>query len=157
MGRFTKLVHNGIEFGMLRAIGEGIDLLARYHEPLPLGEVVRCWTHGSVIRGWLIELMERAYREEGGLKSIPYDIEDTGEVIWRVSDVLRMQTAVPVIALAVMQVLVSCDLEQNWAEAIAMMRHGCGDHPYGADDSIAQERAAGRVGDIYRPAEHEER
>lgn len=63
-GRFTKLVHNGIEFGMLQAIGEGIDLLEHYRDRLDTAEVFRCWRHGSVIRSWLIDLMEVACRAE---------------------------------------------------------------------------------------------
>jgi 6-phosphogluconate dehydrogenase len=150
-GHFVKLVHNGIEFGMLQAIGEGVDLLERYHAPLNVADVLGCWTNGSVIRGWLIELMEREYRAAGGLKEIPPFVEDTGEVNWLVSDALRMQTAVPVIAQAVMQLFVSRDNQQNWARAVAMMRHGFGQHPYGPEESIARERTQGRVGDIYRP------
>jgi 6-phosphogluconate dehydrogenase len=70
-GHFTKLVHNGIEFGMLQAIGEGVDLLERYRDRLDTAEVIRCWRHGSVIRSWLIDLMEEAYRAEGGTQKIP--------------------------------------------------------------------------------------
>lgn len=66
-GHFTKLVHNGIEFGMLQAIGEGVDLLENYRDKLDIAEVLRCWRHGSVIRSWLIDLMEEAYRAEEGL------------------------------------------------------------------------------------------
>jgi 6-phosphogluconate dehydrogenase len=102
-GHFVKLVHNGIEFGMLQAIGEGIDLLEHYHEHLPIADVLRCWCHGSVIRSWLVELMELAYRENGGLKAIPPYVEDTGEVDWLVDDALRMEVPVPVIAQSVMQ------------------------------------------------------
>src|SRR5690606_4131015 len=68
-GHFVKLVHNGIEFGMLQAIGEGIALLEYYrtkHSGIDVAEVLRCWNHGSVIRSWLIELMGRSYRQEGG-------------------------------------------------------------------------------------------
>ena len=154
-GHFVKLVHNGIEFGMLQAIGEGVNLLERYHERLNVADVLRCWTNGSVIRGWLIELMEREYRTAGGLQKIPPFVEDTGEVNWLVSDALRMQTAVPVIAQAVMQLFTSRDEQQNWARAVAMMRHGFGQHPYGREESIARERTQGRVGDIYRPGDDE--
>ena len=79
-GHFAKLVHNGIEFGMLQAIGEGVDLLERYRDKLEIAEVLRCWRHGSVIRSWLIDLMEEAYRSDGGTDGIPAYVEDTGEV-----------------------------------------------------------------------------
>jgi 6-phosphogluconate dehydrogenase len=150
-GHFTKLVHNGIEFGMLQAIGEGIDLLENYRDNLNIADVLKCWRHGSVIRSWLIDLMEAAYRDEGGLEKIPPYVEDTGEVNWLVNDAIRMEVPVPVISQAVMQLFASRDEKKHWARAIAMMRHGFGGHPYGADASIVRERREGRVGDFFPP------
>jgi 6-phosphogluconate dehydrogenase len=147
-GHFVKLVHNGIEFGMLQAIGEGVDLLERYREQLPIADVLRCWRHGSVIRSWLVDLMEDAYRGGNGLASIPAFVEDTGEVNWLVDDALRMEVAIPVIAQSVMQLLSSRDKQMNWARAIAAMRHGFGGHPFGADEHIARERRKGRIGNF---------
>lgn len=149
-GHFTKLVHNGIEFGMLQAIGEGIDLLERYRDRLDVAEVLRCWRHGSVIRSWLIDLMEEAYREQGGLAGVPPFVDDTGEVNWLVDDALHMEVPVPVIAQAVMQLFASRDDRKNWARAIAMMRHGFGGHRYGADEAVVRERREGRVGGFPR-------
>jgi 6-phosphogluconate dehydrogenase len=144
-GHFTKLVHNGIEFGMLEAIGEGLQLLERYPQPLPIKDVLAAWRHGSVIRSWLIDLMESAYRHEGGLDAVPPLVEDTGEVNWLVADALQMEVPVPVIALAAMQLAASRDRGKQWARAIAMMRKGFGGHPYGPDESIAEERRTSRV------------
>jgi len=149
-GHFTKLVHNGIEFGMLQAIGEGVDLLVNYRDKLDIAEVLKCWRNGSVIRSWLIDLMEEKYRTEGSLEKIPAYVEDTGEVNWLVNDALHMEVPVPVISQAVMQLFTSRDEKKNWARAIAMMRHGFGGHPYGADESIVRERQEGRVGDFLR-------
>ena len=148
-GHYTKLVHNGIEFGMLQAIGEGMDLLGHYQDKLDIAEVLRCWRHGSVIRSWLIDLMEAGYRSEGGLEKIPSFVEDTGEVNWLVSDALKMEVPVPVIAQAVMQLFASRDDKKSWAKAIAMMRHGFGGHPYGPSQGIVRERREGRVGDFF--------
>lgn len=149
-GHFTKLVHNGIEFGMLQAIGEGIDLLENYRDKLNVADVLRCWRHGSVIRSWLVDLMESTYRSEGGLEAIPPYVEDTGEVNWLVNDAIRMEVPIPVISQAVMQLFTSRDDKKNWARAIAMMRHGFGGHPYGPDEPIVRERREGRVGDFFR-------
>ena len=149
-GHFTKLVHNGIEFGMLQAIGEGIDLLENYRVKLNVANILQSWRHGSVIRSWLIDLMEEVYRVEGGLDKIPPYVEDTGEVNWLVNDAIYMEVPVPVISQAVMQLFTSRDDKKYWARAIAMMRHGFGGHPYGADQSIARERREGRVGDLSR-------
>lgn len=145
-GHFVKLVHNGIEFGMLQAIGEGISLLECYRERLDVDKVLQCWQHGSVIRSWLIDLMEEQYRAEGGLEAIPPYIEDTGEVNWLVSDALKMEVSIPVISQSVMQLFTSRDQQKDWARAIAMMRHGFGGHPFGHDEAIVQERRRGQVG-----------
>jgi 6-phosphogluconate dehydrogenase len=144
-GHYTKLVHNGIEFGMLQAIGEGLQLLERYPGPLPVKDVLAAWRHGSVIRSWLIDLMASAYAHEGALDAVPPVVEDTGEVNWLVADALNMEVPVPVIAMAVMQLAASRDDGKEWARAIAMMRKGFGGHPYGRDGDIAEERRSSRV------------
>jgi 6-phosphogluconate dehydrogenase len=145
-GHFVKLVHNGIEFGMLQAIGEGMALLTNFREPLPIVPILQCWQHGSVIRSWLIELMDKMYREQGRLDAVPSYVEDTGEVNWLVDDALHMEVPIPVITQSVVQLLASRDRSKGAARAVAMMRHGFGGHPYGADLGIAHERHTGRVG-----------
>ncbi|MDP9476644.1 MAG: decarboxylating 6-phosphogluconate dehydrogenase [Actinomycetota bacterium] len=145
-GHFTKLVHNGIEFGMLQAIGEGVDLLERYRDDLDVAEVLRCYRHGSVIRSWLMDLMEAAYQENGGTGEIPAYVEDTGEVNWLVDDALHMEVPIPVISQSVMQLFASRDNEKTWARSIAMMRHGFGGHPYGPSQAEVRERREGRIG-----------
>ena len=145
-GHFVKLVHNGIEFGMLQAIGEGMDLLTHYREPLPIADILNNWQHGSVVRSWLVELMEKIYRQEGGMEKVPSYVEDTGEVNWLVDDALHMEVSIPVITQAVLQLVASRDDKHDSARAVAMMRHGFGGHPFGADAGIAHERHTGRVG-----------
>ena len=148
-GHFTKLVHNGIEFGMLQAIAEGMDLLEHYRDRLDIPQVLRCWRNGSVIRSWLIDLMEESYRSQGSLEKVSPYVEDTGEVNWLVHDALRMEVSVPVIAQAVMQLFTSRDNQRRGPRAIAMMRHGFGGHPFGPDAAIVRERREGRVGDYF--------
>jgi 6-phosphogluconate dehydrogenase len=149
-GHFTKLVHNGIEFGMLQAIGEGMDLLENFREHLDIKNILTCWNHGSVVRSWLMELMEKAYRDKNGMDSIPSYVEDTGEVNWLVNDALHMEVATPVISMSVIQLLASRDEKKNWARAIAMMRNGFGGHPFGKDDYIKKIRHTSRVGDFLK-------
>jgi 6-phosphogluconate dehydrogenase len=156
-GHYVKLVHNGIEFGMLQAIGEGIDLLEKFDAPLPIADVISCWRNGSVIRSWLVDLMHEAYLQKDGLEQVPAYIEDTGEVNWLVADAMRMEVPIPVIAQSVMQLFASRDDKKDWAKAIAMMRHGFGGHPYGPNDAIRHERVTSRVGDIYRPSSDDKR
>lgn len=152
-GHFVKLVHNGIEFGMLQAIAEGFDLLTHHHQPLDIGAVLQCWRHGSVVRSWLVDLLAEAYGADPHLEKPSTHVEDTGEVNWLVADAMRMEVPVPVIAQSVMQLSASRDRDRNWARAIVLMRRGFGGHPYGADAAIARERQQGRVGDIFRPGE----
>ena len=149
-GHFVKLVHNGIEFGMLQAIGEGVALLARHPSGLAIGEVLACWRHGSVIRSWLIDLMEEQFRRQGGL-AVPPVVDDTGEVNWLVDDAMRLDVPVPVIAQSVMQLVASRDRRGDSARAIAMMRHGFGGHPFGRDHAVTRERQGGRVGPFVAP------
>jgi 6-phosphogluconate dehydrogenase len=149
-GHFVKLVHNGIEFGMLQAIGEGMDLLSHYRENLNFPEILSCWNNGSVIRSWLIELMGKMYNENQGFSQVPSYIEDTGEVNWLINDALHMEVPVPVITLSVMQLFASREQNQIWAKAIAMMRHGFGGHPFGEDQGIKHERESGKVGDFLK-------
>ncbi|MCU7490593.1 MAG: decarboxylating 6-phosphogluconate dehydrogenase [Ignavibacteria bacterium] len=158
-GHFVKLVHNGIEFGMLEAIGEGMDMLERFREKLNINEVLHAWNHGSVIRSWLVELMEESYKDLRGMETVPPYVEDTGEVNWLVEDALHMEISIPVISQSVMQLFTSRDNQKNWARAIAMMRHGFGGHPYGENEGIKNERRFGRIGgylmedEKIRPAE----
>jgi 6-phosphogluconate dehydrogenase len=149
-GHFVKLVHNGIEFGMLQALGEGFELLARHPERLDIGGTLECWRHGSVIRGWLVDLLAQAYKADPQMKKPGTHIEDTGEVNWLVADALRMEVPVPVIAQAVMQLFQSRDKGKEWAKAVVAMRHGFGGHPYGEDEGIAKERRESRVGEIVK-------
>ncbi len=135
-----KLVHNGIEFGMLQAIGEGMNLLVKDGEELDLKALLSCWENGSVIRSWLVQLM-REQLEQKDLSAVPSFIEDTGEVNWLVTDAMKMEVSIPVIAQSVMQLIASRDNENSWAKAIAMMRHGFGGHPFGEDDHIKKRKS----------------
>lgn len=143
-GHLAKLVHNGIEFGMLQAIGEGLALLEGSGKPLRIPDILSCWRHGTVIRGWLIELMEQGYREEGGLDRVPSWVEDTGEVSWLVEDALRLEIPIPVITQSVVELFASRDQRRTASRAVALMRRGFGGHPLGPDAAIARERATGR-------------
>ena len=152
-GHFVKLVHNGIEFGMLQSIGEGMNLLEKFDQELPILPILACWQNGSVIRSWLIDLMKEQLTDLKSLDAVPGYIEDTGEVNWLISDAMRMEVPVPVMAQAVMQLFTSRDDKKDWARAIAMMRHGFGGHPFGPKPELQEDRQISRVGDIWRPTE----
>ncbi|WP_207494847.1 phosphogluconate dehydrogenase (NAD(+)-dependent, decarboxylating) [Aridibaculum aurantiacum] len=154
-GHYVKLVHNGIEFGMLQAIGEGMNLLARYREPLDYTSILKCWENGSVIRSWLIELMRQQLEKQDGYDNIPAYIEDTGEVNWLVTDAMHMEVPIPVIAQSVMSLIASRDKEQTWAKAVAMMRHGFGGHPFGESAFLKYERMYSQVEGFPKPQDEQ--
>jgi 6-phosphogluconate dehydrogenase len=145
-GHYVKLVHNGIEFGMMQAIAEGIQLLERWDHPLPVKEVLGCYRNGSVIRSWLVDLMHEAYDKD--FESVPDYIEDTGEVNWLVADAVRMEVPAPIITQSVIQLFASRDPQRDWAKAIALMRQGFGGHPLGPEPHFAQKRKNSLVGPI---------
>lgn len=149
-GHYVKLVHNAIEFGMLQAIGEGVSLLKKGPYGLDLVALFHNWSHGSVIRGWLVELMEQQLKERD-IEDVPAYIEDTGEVSWVVEEALKRELAIPAIATAVMELFASRETNDFAPRAIAMMRHGFGGHPFGPDEALKRERKIEKV-DPVEPA-----
>jgi 6-phosphogluconate dehydrogenase len=98
-GHFTKMVHNGIEYGMMQAYGEGFELLHASEFQLDLRRVAQVWNHGSVVRSWLLELAERAFETEGSdLAKIKGYVADSGEGRWTVHEAIDL--GVPLTALA---------------------------------------------------------
>ncbi|WP_408960490.1 phosphogluconate dehydrogenase (NAD(+)-dependent, decarboxylating) [Natrinema sp. 74] len=152
-GHFVKLVHNGVEFGMLQSIAEGVELLEAGQFDLDLEEVFRNWNSGSVIRSWLVQLMaEGLEREQSEMvddpppfEEIPNVVEDTGEVNWLVQEAIKGETPVPVISQSVMELFKSRGNQRHAYRAISLMRHGFGGHPFGEDDDTLEERVTGRV------------
>lgn len=143
-GHFVKLVHNGIEFGMLQSIGEGVELLSKSGFNLDLVAIFRNWSNGSVIRSWLVELMEKGLREKGLANTESY-IEDTGEVNWLVQDAIDKEIPIPVISQSIMELFKSRMNESDTYKSIALMRHGFGGHPFGIDEGIIKERKTSRI------------
>lgn len=127
-GHFAKLIHNAIEFGMLQAIGEGVALLEASEYRFDLPGLMRNWAHGSVIRSWLIELMEWGLRENK-LDDLSAYVEDTREVRWAVEFALEKEVWIPVISQAELALYRSRDRENVSAKAVALLRHGFGGHP----------------------------
>lgn len=127
-GHFVKLIHNAMEFGMVQAIAEGVDLLARSDFPLDLPALFHNWSHGSVIRGWLVELMERGLREHR-LDALSGYVEDTREVRWAVEYALEKEAWIPVIAQSELAFYRYRDPDSVAGKAVALMRHGFGGHP----------------------------
>lgn len=128
-GHFTKLVHNAIEFGMVQAIAEGVELLLRSDYQLDLPSLFTNWMHGSVIRSWLVELMGNALREQTDLGALSTYVEDTGEVKWVTNWATERDIPIPVTSLAQMMLMQYRDLDSPTAKAVALLRNQYGGHP----------------------------
>jgi 6-phosphogluconate dehydrogenase len=128
-GHFVKLIHNAIEFGMVQAIAEGVELLVRSDYELDLPALFDNWNHGSVIRSWLVELMRDALRENPDLQRLSTYTEDTGEVKWVLAWALERDIPSPVISDSQQALMAYRDVDCPAAKAVALLRHGYGGHP----------------------------
>jgi 6-phosphogluconate dehydrogenase len=138
-GHFVKLIHNAIEFGMVQAIAEGAELLARSEFTLDLPALFDNWNHGSVIRSWLVELMRDALEENPDLERLSTYVEDTGEVKWVLEWALARDIPSPVISDSQQALMAYRDLDWPAAKAVALLRHGYGGHPvHTADEQLVR-------------------
>jgi 6-phosphogluconate dehydrogenase len=138
-GHFAKLIHNAIEFGMVQAIAEGVELLERSEFTLDLAALFDNWAHGSVIRSWLIELMRDALQQNPELERLSTYVEDTGEVKWVLEWALERDIPSPVITHSQQALMTYRDLAWPAAKAVALLRHGFGGHPvHHADEQLVR-------------------
>jgi len=127
-GHFSKMVHNGIEYGLLAAYGEGFEILERSPFKFDLGQLAELWTHASVVRSWLLELAVLAFREDPGLKNIRGYVDDTGEGRWTVQAAIDESVPAPVITLALLSRFASRQDESFSAKVVAALRNQFGGH-----------------------------
>ncbi|HEU0016538.1 MAG TPA: hypothetical protein VFQ45_22850, partial [Longimicrobium sp.] len=128
-GHFTKMVHNGIEYGLLAAYAEGFEILHAADFGLDLRAVAALWNHGSVVRSWLLELLERAYADEGQeLERIQGWVADSGEGRWTVETALDLDVPAPVITLSLLARFRSRQEQSYSAQVIAALRNQFGGH-----------------------------
>jgi 6-phosphogluconate dehydrogenase len=128
-GHFVKMVHNGIEYGMMEAIAEGFEVIAAKEEfDVDLGALARLWEHGSVIRSWLLELAGNVYEEDSGLDWIEPYVTDSGEGRWTVEESIDLAIPVPVIALALQMRFRSRQDNSHAARLLAALRNQFGGH-----------------------------
>lgn len=127
-GHYLKMVHNGIEYGMMQAIGEGFDLLE--HSPYEYNneQVADLWNHGSVVRSWLMELAAEAFAEDPHLEQIKGKMFSSGEGRWTVEEALIRQVPVPVIATSLMMRYRSLEDDTFTGKVVASLRNGFGGH-----------------------------
>ncbi|MBC5810248.1 MAG: decarboxylating 6-phosphogluconate dehydrogenase [Candidatus Eremiobacteraeota bacterium] len=127
-GHFSKMVHNGIEYGMLAAYGEGFEILEKSEFTYDLHQLAELWLHGSVVRSWLLELAELAFKEDPGLKDIRGYVDDSGEGRWTVQAAIDENVPAPVITMALLSRFVSRQDESFSAKVIAALRNQFGGH-----------------------------
>lgn len=129
-GHFVKMIHNGIEYGMMQAYAEGFQILesSPYGESVKYAEVAHLWNQGSVVRSWLLELAEAAFSKDEKLRDIRGYVEDSGEGRWTVNQAIETGVSAPVITLSLMNRFRSRDTDSFSDRVIAALRREFGGH-----------------------------
>jgi 6-phosphogluconate dehydrogenase len=128
-GHFTKMVHNGIEYGLMQAYAEGFDVMKASEFDLDLHEIAGIWRYGSVVRSWLLELLHAAFEKEGGeLEQIRGYVQDSGEGRWTIAEAIAEDVPVPVITAALFARFASRQDESFAAKVNAALRNQFGGH-----------------------------
>ena len=127
-GHFTKMVHNGIEYGLLQAYAEGFEILNAGGYDLNLARIAHVWNQGSVVRSWLLELAESAFKKNSHLEGIKDYVEDSGEGRWAVAEAIEKNIPAPVITLSLLTRLHSRQAVSFSAKFIAALRNEFGGH-----------------------------
>lgn len=127
-GHYLKMVHNGIEYGMMQAIGEGFNLLHHSRYDYDLEQVARVFNNGSVVRSWLMELTENALRENPTMDGISGQVPSSGEGKWTVEEMLELGQSAPVITQSLLTRYASMDTEKYGEKVIASLRNQFGGH-----------------------------
>ena len=128
-GHFVKMVHNGIEYGLMQAYAEGFELMrAKTDFELDLAQVSQIWRSGSVVRSWLLDLTAAALEEDPGLETIQAYVEDSGEGRWTVQEGVELSVPLPVISLALQARFRSRQDQPFGARLLAAMRNQFGGH-----------------------------
>ena len=128
-GHFVKMVHNGIEYGLMQAYAEGFEVMKASEFDLDLHEIAGIWRYGSVVRSWLLELLYAAFEKEGGqLEAIRGFVEDSGEGRWTIHEAIAEDVPVPVITAALFARFASRQDESFAAKVNAALRNEFGGH-----------------------------
>ena len=128
-GHFTKMVHNGIEYGLMQAYAEGFEVMEKSEFDLDLHEIAGIWRYGSVVRSWLLELLHAAFEKEGrDLEKIKGYVEDSGEGRWTIAEAIAEDVPVPVISAALFARFASRQEESFAAKVNAALRNQFGGH-----------------------------
>ncbi|MGY5346517.1 phosphogluconate dehydrogenase (NAD(+)-dependent, decarboxylating) [Paenibacillus glucanolyticus] len=127
-GHFLKMVHNGIEYGMMQSIAEGFEVLEKSAFDFQYEDVARVWSNGSVIRSWLMELTQNAFSKDPKLEGIKGVMQSSGEGKWTVETALEVQASAPVIAMSLFMRYRSLDQDAFHGKVVAALRNEFGGH-----------------------------
>jgi 6-phosphogluconate dehydrogenase len=128
-GHFVKMVHNGIEYGMMQAYAEGFEIMKSKQDfSLDLQQIAEIWRYGSVVRSWLLDLTAEALKEDQDLSGIEGWVADSGEGRWTVTDAIDLDVPAPVITLSLLMRFVSRQEDSYAAKLLAAMRQQFGGH-----------------------------
>jgi 6-phosphogluconate dehydrogenase len=128
-GHFTKMIHNGIEYGMMQAMAEGLDLIKGKEEfNLDLAQITELWRHGSVVRSWLLDLTAEALKHDQDLGDVAPYVADSGEGRWTVVEAVEQGVAAPVLTIALQMRFASQDDHGYSYKLLSMMRNAFGGH-----------------------------
>jgi 6-phosphogluconate dehydrogenase len=127
-GHFVKMVHNGIEYGLMQSYAEGFELMSASEFQLDLGAVAELWRHGSVVRSWLLDLLARAFEQSPKLDGIRGYVDDSGEGRWTVDEAVRTAVPLPAITAALYARFASRQEESFAAKVNAALREQFGGH-----------------------------
>jgi 6-phosphogluconate dehydrogenase len=127
-GHFVKMIHNGIEYGMMQAYAEGFEILEKSRYDFDLHKISHLWNQGSVVRSWLLELAERAFEDDADLSAIRGYVEDSGEGRWTVQEAIDLDVPAPVITLSLQTRFRSRQDDSFGAKVLAALRNQFGGH-----------------------------
>jgi 6-phosphogluconate dehydrogenase len=127
-GHYVKMVHNGIEYGLMQAYAEGFEIMHASDYELDLGGISKLWNHGSVVRSWLLELAERAFAGDQDLKHLRGWVADSGEGRWTVQEAIDHDVPAPIITLSLLNRFRSRQEDSYGAKVLAALRNEFGGH-----------------------------
>ena len=127
-GHYVKMIHNGIEYGLMQAYAEGFELLQKSEYRLDLPKIANLWNHGSVVRSWLLELAATALEKDPKLEQVKGHVEDSGEGRWTIQDAVDKDVPLPVITLSLFARFRSRQKESFSEKMLAVLRNAFGGH-----------------------------
>ncbi|MFI1051282.1 phosphogluconate dehydrogenase (NAD(+)-dependent, decarboxylating) [Streptomyces griseoruber] len=140
-GHYAKMVHNGIEYGMMQALAEGYELLEASEYVPDVPKVLASWRHGTVVKSWLLDLLVRALEQDSGLTGLSGRVDDSGEGRWTVEEAVRLAVSAPAMTAALFARFASRKPDAAQLKALAAMRQQFGGHAVHAVPTVATRSA----------------